>query len=107
MRDTSPFNFSSASIERLETGSGMTPLVDATVRLFEEFTLEKGASLIRHVARERRRKDEELDSFVESGFTRTTYMYDAMKEDKRPKDLLVRSHDQGVPFYYSFWCLVV
>ena len=78
----------------------MTPLVDATVRFFKEFTLEKGASLTRHVAREKRRKAEELDSVVESGFIRTTYMYDAMKEIKRPKALLVRSHDQGVPFYY-------
>ena len=78
----------------------MTPLVDATVRFFEEFMLEKGASLTRHVAREKRRKAEELDSVVKSGFIRTTYMYDAMKENKRPKALLVRSHDQGVPFYY-------
>ena len=78
----------------------MTPLVDATAIFFEEFTLEKGAFLTRHVAREKRRKDEELDSVVESGFIRTTYMYDAMKENKRPKALLVRSHDQGVPFYY-------
>ena len=78
----------------------MTPLVDATVRFSEEFTLEKGASLTRHVAREKRRKAEELDSVVKSGFIRTTYMYDAMKENKRPKALLVRSHDQVVPFYY-------
>ena len=78
----------------------MTPLVDAAVRFFEEFKLEKGACLTRHVARERPRKDEELDSVVESGFIRTTYMYGAMKENKRPKALLVRSHDQGVPFYY-------
>ena len=82
MRDTSPFNFSSASIGRLETGSGMTPLVDATAIFFEEFTLENGASLTRHVAREKRRKDEDLDSVVESGFIRTTYMYDAMKENR-------------------------
>ena len=80
-------------IGHLETGSGMTPLVDATVIFFEEFTLEKGASLTRHDAKEKRRNDEELDSVVESGFIRTTYMYDAMKENKQPKALLVRSHD--------------
>ena len=78
----------------------MKPLVDATVRFSEEFKLEENASLTRHVAREKTRKDEELDSVVESGSIRTTYMYDAMKENKRPKALLVRSHDQGVPFYY-------
>ena len=58
---------------RPETSSGTTLLVDATVILFNEFTLKKDASLTRHVARERRREDEELDSVVDS-FERHTCM---------------------------------
>ena len=29
-----------------------------------------------------------------------TYMYDAVKENKRLKGFMVRPHDQGAPFYY-------
>ena len=51
---------------RPETSSGTTPLVDATVILFKECTLKTDGSLTRHVARERRREDEVVDSVVDS-----------------------------------------
>jgi ubiquitin carboxyl-terminal hydrolase 10 len=85
-----------------ETGGGATPLVDATMRLFEEFMFkEKEPPPTQQPPQQAAREDEEenkenkvLDSFE------PTYMYDAMKEKRKLKDLLVRSRDQDVPFCY-------
>ena len=79
-----------------ETGGGTTPLVDATTRFFEEFMI-KEPPLTQHptqqTAREKERKDEgaekehsALDSFE------PTYVYNAMREKKQLKNLLVCSH---------------
>ena len=82
-----------------------TPLVDATMKFFEEFMFkEKKPPPTQHppqrAVREIQREDEEgkkehnaVDSFE------PTYMYDAMKEKRQLKDLLVRSRDQDTPFY--------
>ena len=82
-----------------------TPLVDATVRFFEEFIYKEKKPLstqqaLQQAMREIQREDEEekkehnaVDSFE------PTYMYDAMKEKSQLKDLLVRSRDQDSPFY--------
>ena len=91
----------------LETGGGATPLVDATMRFFEELMFkEKGPPPTQQppqqAARGKPRDDDEqenennkvLDSFE------PTYMYDAMKEKRKLKDLLVRLRDQDVPFCY-------
>ena len=74
-----------------ETGGGATPLVDATVRFFEEF-ISKEKEPLQQAARGKPREDEEVkkghnavDSFE------PTYMYDAMKEKRQLKNLLVRS----------------
>jgi hypothetical protein len=78
-----------------KTGS-VTPLVDATVRFFEDFTIrEKGPPPTQQspqqAARGKPWKDEEkkeknvVDSFEPA------YMYGAMKEKRQLKHLLVRS----------------
>ena len=79
------------------TGSGAMPLVDATVRFFEEFRSEAKEPLstqqpLQQAARGKSREDEEereehsaVDSFE------PLYMYDAMKEKRQLKHLLVRS----------------
>jgi len=56
-----------------ETGGGATPLVDATVRFFEEFTIME------------KKENKAVNPFE------PTYMYDAMKENSQLKNLLVRS----------------
>ena len=78
-----------------ETGGGATPLVDATVRLFEEFAFkEKEPSLPQAVARGKPRDDEEEknESEIVNSFE-PTYMYAAMREKRQLKHLLVRSSD--------------
>jgi ubiquitin carboxyl-terminal hydrolase 10 len=77
------------------SGGGATPLVDATVRFFKEFIVEEELSSTQQqpppASGERSRADEEkkgdngIDSFE------PTYMYDAMKEKRQLKPLLVRS----------------
>ena len=80
-----------------EIGGGATPLVDATVRFFEEFMNKEEPPPTqlppRQAAGGKPREDEEakkepnvVDSFE------PTYVYDAMKEKRRLKSLLVRSH---------------
>ena len=78
-----------------ETGGGATPLVDATVRFFEEFIAEEPPSTQQQLQSaagrtsmvdEEKKDDKIVDSFE------PTYLYDAMKEKKQLKSLLVRSH---------------
>jgi ubiquitin carboxyl-terminal hydrolase 10 len=75
----------------LETVGGATPMVDATMRFFEEFMLKEKETL-QQAAGGKPREDEEakrghnvVDSFE------PMYMYDAMKETRQLKTLLVRS----------------
>jgi Family of unknown function (DUF6535) len=81
----------------VETGGGATPLVDATLRFFEEFVIKVKEPFptqrpLQQAPGRRLREDEEtkeehngVDSFE------PTYMYDAMKEKRRLKHALVRS----------------
>ena len=83
-----------------------TPLVDATVRFFDEFmfkekkpppTQQPPQQPVREIQGEDEREKKEhnsMDSFE------PTYMYDAMKEKRQLKDLLVRSRDQEAPFHH-------
>ena len=83
----------------LEIGSSSTPLVDAMVRFSGEFMFEEKEPLpmlqpLQHAAGGEPREDEELkkgygavDSFE------PRYLYDAMKENRQLKHLLVRSRD--------------
>jgi ubiquitin carboxyl-terminal hydrolase 10 len=78
-----------------ETGGGATPLVDATVRFFKEFMVEESASTQRQsqpaTGRSSRAADEEKkDNNVVDSFE-PTYLYDAMKEKRQLRPLLVRS----------------
>jgi hypothetical protein len=78
-----------------ETGGGATPLLDATVRFFKEFSVGEGlpskqrrsqpATDGTSRAGEEKKGDDVVDSFE------PTYMYDAMKEKMQLKHLLVRS----------------
>jgi ubiquitin carboxyl-terminal hydrolase 10 len=78
-----------------ETGGGATPLVDATVRFLKEFLVEEGSpsrqqqSLPDTGGTSRTDEDKEDDNAVDS--FEPTYMYDAMKEKRQLKPLLVRS----------------
>jgi ubiquitin carboxyl-terminal hydrolase 10 len=79
-----------------ETGGGATPLVDATVRFFREFIVEEESPSTEQQSQlaagktsrvDEEKKDDKIDDSFEP-----TYLYDAMKEKKQLKPLLVRSH---------------
>jgi hypothetical protein len=77
-----------------QTG-GATPLVDATVRFFKEFMVkdklpstQKQSQLA--AGRTSRADEEKKDNNVVDSFE-PTYLYDAMKEKRQLKSLLVRS----------------
>jgi hypothetical protein len=85
------------------TGGSATPLVDATMRFFEEAGFEEEPAppaqrLPERAARgdfEEKRKDVKVVGAFEP-----MYLYDAMKEKRQLKDLLVRSRDQDAPSCY-------
>ena len=88
----------------LKTVGGSTPLVDATVRFFNEF-LAEGESPSKQQqsqsttgetskADEEKKDDNVVDSFE------PTYMYDALKEKRQLKPLLVRSRAHVVASCY-------
>ena len=78
-----------------ETSGGATPLVDATVRFFKEFSVGEESPSTPQWSQpatgwtsraEEKRDNTAVDSFE------PTYLYDAMKEKRQLKLLLVRSH---------------
>ena len=78
------------------TGSGATPLVDATLRFFEEFRSKEKEplptqQLPQQAARGKSREDEEVEYHSAVDSFEPLYMYDAMKEKRQLKHLLVRS----------------
>jgi hypothetical protein len=82
------------------------PLVDATMRFFEEFVLKENKppptqqppqQAVREIQRE---DEEEKKEHNAVDFFEPTYIYDAMNEKTQLKYLLVRSRDQDVPFYH-------
>jgi ubiquitin carboxyl-terminal hydrolase 10 len=87
-----------------ETGGGVTPLVDATVRFFKEFLVEEESPSAQQqsqpatggtsTADERKNDGNVVDSFE------PTYLYDAMKEKRQLKPLLVRSRAHIVASCY-------
>ena len=86
-----------------ETGGGATPLVDATVRFFKEFIVEESPSTQQQsqpatggtsTAGEEKKDDSVVDSFE------PRYLYDAMKEKRQLKPLLVCSRAHVVAFGY-------
>jgi hypothetical protein len=78
----------------LEIDGGATPLVDATVRLFEEFVVKENVlpptqQPEQQAAGGKTREDE--DATKEYAAVNPIYMYDAMKEKRRLETFLVRS----------------
>jgi len=92
-----------------ETGGGATPLVDAMVRFFEEFTFKEREppptqvvrQLPQHATRGKSREDEEdkFENKVVYSFE-PKYMYDAIKAKRQLSYFLVRSRAQNAPFCY-------
>ena len=83
-----------------ETGGGVTPLVDATLRFFEEFVFKKtppAQQPLQLAASGKPREDEEGNNVVNS--FEPTYMYGAMKEKRQLKTLLVCSSVQDALCY--------
>ena len=91
------------------SGDGATPLVDATVKLLEEFVYEEKKPLpapaptstqqgSRGKAKEEEEKKEEegVDSFM------PTYVYDAMKEKKRFDNMRVCFHVSLSPIVANY-----
>ena len=88
-----------------ETGGSATPLLDATIKFSDEFVYKEELSMTEQLQQKavkgKAREDEEekkqhnvVDSF------NPRYMYNAMREKKWLKDLLVCSRDQVAPFCY-------
>lgn len=79
-----------------ESGGGATPLVDATVRFFEEFMFKEEPPPTHRPLQPRempREDEEEKKETNAANLFELTYLFDAMKEKKQLKDLLVRSRD--------------
>ena len=89
-----------------ETGAGASPLMDAIVRFFEEFVFEEEPPTMQQplqlTARGKQREDEEKKYNKIVGPFEPTYMYDAMKEKRLLKNMLVRYCAQDALFCYRF-----
>jgi len=92
------------ALECPETGGSATPLVDATVRFFEEFTSKEKVPLStqqpsQHTPGGTSREDEEKekDNGVVDSFE-PTYLYDVMKESRLLENLLVGCRIHVAPF---------
>jgi hypothetical protein len=88
-----------------ETG-GATPLVDATVKFFEEFMFKEGPSTTQQPLQlatrgKQREEEEKKENKVVDSFE-PTYMYAAMNEKRQLKNLLVCSRSQGALFCCGF-----
>ena len=83
-----------------ESDGGATPLVDATVRFFEEFMFEeKGPPPLKEPPQQAANdmSSEEKDKITVADSFEPTYLYDAMREKRQLKDLLVRFRNQDAP----------
>ena len=86
-----------------ETGGGATPLVDATVRFFQEFIVEEESPSMQQQSQPTTsgamRADEKKGNIVVDSFE-PTYLYDVMKEKRQLQPLLVRSCAHVAAFCY-------
>ena len=89
-----------------QIGGGKTVLIDATVRFLDEFAYNGKPPLrqqsLQLAEKGREREDEEKKEGDDTNPLMPTYMYDAMKEKRQLKNMLVRSSAQAAPFCYSF-----
>ena len=79
-----------------EVGGEATPLVDSTVRFFEEFTFKEWPpSKQRSPQHATEEKPREVEEAVKErnvkDLLEPTYLYNAMKEKRQLKNMLVRS----------------
>ncbi|KAH9991181.1 hypothetical protein BJV77DRAFT_963013 [Russula vinacea] len=81
-----------------ETGGGWTPLVDATVRFFEEFTFNEKGPPTEQAAMGKPMENEEEKKENEKLFE-PTYMYDAMNEKKQLKSFLNGQQQDAEEFF--------
>jgi ubiquitin carboxyl-terminal hydrolase 10 len=76
-----------------ESGGGATPLVDATVRFFEEFMFKEAPQQPPQQpeagAGKSREDDQEKEMHNAADSFEPTYLYDAMKEKWQLKNMLV------------------
>jgi len=79
-----------------ETG-GATPLIGATMRFFEEFMLKEKEPPTQQAAGGRLREDDEKKELNAVDAFEPTYLYDAMKEKRQLRGLLVRSFAASRP----------
>ena len=90
---------------KLETGGGATALVDAMVKLLDEFVYKEEPSVTQRSQQnadkgeERRHEEGKIEHDVVGSFN-PRYMYDAMKQKRQLKKLLVCSHNQDAPFCF-------
>jgi hypothetical protein len=78
-----------------QTGGGTTVLVDATVRLLDEFAYKKAPLTqpsLQLAEKGKEREDDDTNPFI------PTYVYEAMKEKRQFKSMLVRYCAHAVPF---------
>jgi hypothetical protein len=73
-----------------ETGTGATPLVDATVKFFEEFTIREPPPAQQQPQQTPGRKPREDEEAKKVDSFEPIYLYDAMKEKRQLNLLLVR-----------------
>jgi hypothetical protein len=91
-----------------ESGGGATPLVDATVRFFEEFMFKEEPRPMQQPLQQPeaatgkpREDDQEKKIHNAADSFEPTYIYDAMKEKRQLKNMLVRSRGHiAAPFCY-------
>ena len=76
-----------------ESDGGATPLVDATVRFFEEFMFKESPSTQQPLKQDAREDEEEKEEQSAANSFEPTYLYDAVKEKRQLKNLPVRSRD--------------
>ena len=81
----------------METGSEATPLLDATMRFLEEFVFkEEPPPSHQEAAVGKMREDEDtMKGHNAVNSFEPMFIYDAMKEKRQLKYLLVRSRDKG------------
>ena len=90
-----------------ESAGGATPLVDATVRFFEEFRFKEAPCPTQQPPLQpaavmgKPREDDQGEKMHNAASSfEPTYMYDVMREKRQLQNMLVRSRGHSAPFCY-------
>ena len=84
------------ALKNLENCGGVTPLVDATIRFFAEFTSEEKMSPSAPHGNPNEGEEKGKNNRLVNSFN-PTYLYDVMKESGQLKTLLVSFHTHVAP----------